>query len=113
MNKVDGDIFNYELLVPADVTETKLREDLEKAWKEGLESDAWLQETVRREQIPAGEVPFKTKGSQGVDPVTAAILIALGTGAAKLSVKMATDIWDRIVLPWLERKYGRGAVRRR
>jgi len=100
--------FRYAFLVPRDVTEEQLKKDVEAAWKAGLQSEAWL-----RNANPPDDQPFKITAEMGADPLTAAVLITLATGGAQLTVKIANDVWDKIILPWLMRKYGSDAVQKK
>lgn len=106
--------FSLELVVPKAVNESQLQSDIDEIWKEGLDSDSWLQGLVKQEGISAAQAPFKTNGGkQGADAATVAILVILATGAANLAVRVANDIWERFLLPKLERRYGKGKVRKR
>ena len=105
--------FSLAYLIPADLTETTLRQDIIAVWNADSPKNPWALAALKEQGIPAGTSPFAVDWDQGADPFTAVFLIALAPGAAKLSVKVATDIWNKIILPQLERKYGIGKIRRK
>ena len=48
-----------------------------------------------------------TRAAMGIDPAASAIIVAFAPVAAKVVV----DIWDKIIIPKIERKFGKDAVR--
>lgn len=53
---------------------------------------------------PRAEVFTVTKGGEGLDPITTAILVKV---VIPLAGAVAVDLWKKVLLPRIERKLGR------
>jgi hypothetical protein len=105
--------FREEYLVPSDLTQRQLEKDVRNALNASLTTHAELWSQAKVQGVASDAPLFVLEPEQGVDPGTAAILITLAAGGAKLGVKMANDIWSKIVLPYLVRHYGQEAFKKK
>jgi hypothetical protein len=103
--------FREEFWAREDIQLVDVEKDLAAALSASINTHPEIWKEAASQGVSAGSNPFELKARQGTDPATAAFLLTLAISGAKLSVKIASDLWTKIVLPWLERKYGRDAIK--
>jgi hypothetical protein len=97
------------------VSVEKLRSEIETFWQE-LPNSAELRQEVSEAGIEPAQVqeldPVTdieiTKEGEGFDPVTVTIVVAF----APAGVHILNSLWDEVIVPWIRRRGGGGAIGR-
>ena len=99
------------ITVSASVTLQQLDQEMDRAWSELQREggDPELGGIDLTHVLPLGrrDVVVARPDSQGVDPITTAIVVSFAPVAAKVS----SDLWSKLLLPALRRRFGEDAVR--
>lgn len=100
-----------------EVSAKEFTEELDKLWEKlsvansdvrGLAAEVGISSSALDElaQEKRERIISVTKEGDGLDPVTTGLLIAAGT-------KVATDLWEKVLLPLIRQKLGVNAVSRK
>jgi hypothetical protein len=105
-----SDELEYEGQIPS---EEEVQSDAEAIWRKAWSKDPELRARVRPER-PDGDAPplpldFQT--TQGADPLTITLIVMAAPAVISVTKAVALDLWRKIFLPELERKWGDGSVR--
>ena len=106
----EPDELEYEGQIPAKAV---VEQEALAIWRTAWADDAQLRQRVRPEN-PQGEAPplpvaFDLR--QGVDPISVTLIVMAATAGISVGKTVAMDIWKKILLPKLERKWGEKSVR--
>jgi hypothetical protein len=108
-----GDELEYEMR--ARVDEDQLRAKVQEIWREEVLADRALRAQLQLKQLgPAPGDPTSPFGIQltaGVEPASATLLVTLGITGVRVGSKVLLDIWSRIILPRLLKKYGSDSLK--
>lgn len=118
--------YRYEIDESADVEFAVLQHDIEQAWAEIKNPGSELNRLAEQRQcvlfdgVSENEELEVSKSSAGLDHSAIELVITFlsgGVGTAILSNTgkairvVAKDSWEKVILPYLESKYGRGVIR--
>jgi hypothetical protein len=100
-----------EYSIRANVSEAQLREAVDQLWHDVIRKDPEVRSQLA---LPADaavpqslqRTPFEIETTPGADPVSVVLLVKAGTAGIVLGSKVLHDIWSKILLPRLLKKYG-------
>jgi hypothetical protein len=105
-----ADELEYEGQIPS---EEQVQREAEAIWREAWRKDPELRARIRPER-PDGDappLPLDFQVTQGADPLTITLIVMAAPAVISVGKAVALDIWRKIFLPKLERRWGEGSVR--
>jgi hypothetical protein len=98
-----------ELEIPTELSVKDIKSVVESSWTQARTSNPELRKQLRDADIDPDTAEFPFLYEQHAGALGTTLLLLAGTLAIKLTFKAANDIWDKILLPALIRKYGEDA----
>lgn len=95
--------------LPKGLATGRIRLDIEDAWSNALKRDPALRQRLTELGIDpsTAQLPYEVEVQQGADGM--ALGIMLTPWAAQLGYRIATDVWEKFILPRLIARYGHSA----
>lgn len=98
-----------ELEIPTELSVKDIKAVAEAAWAQARTSSPELRKQLQDAGVDPNTAEFPFHYEQRAGALGTTLLLLAGSLAIKLTFKVATDIWDKIILPALIRQYGERA----